>query len=291
MACLYMITAPSGRSYIGYSARSAKARFSEHVGNAMACRTSSVLHSSIRKYGAERMAVKELIIGSEEYCFNLEDAAILAFGTMIPDGYNMVGGGLGAKRMPKSVRQRRANTLKATMATPEYKEKQRKMLEERYENTDAAARISESLRRFYSDPSNRDKAVAVLEAIRKDPEIQARRIAAIKVAAQDLEMQKRRTDASTATNRTEERRAHKKVTSKKMWASEGHAEKVRSSLEKRFESGMTKQGYIYPMPNGSFSVKFRRGGKNFHVGTFKSHEEAVSARDKKLAEIKACENE
>ena len=291
MACLYMITAPSGKSYIGYSARDAQSRFSEHVANAIACRTSSVLHASIRKYGAERMQLKELVIGSDDYCFSLEHSAILAFGTMIPAGYNMIGGGVGLNNMPKSVRVRRAKTLKNTMAKPEFKEKQSQMLANRYANTDAAQKISRSLRDFYSKPENREKAIASLEAIRCDDAIQTKRMASIKEAAKDKEAQKRRTDASTATNRTKERREHKKITSKKMWNSPGHAAKVTASFEKRFEAGLTKQAYIYPVKNGSFSVKFRRQGVNFHVGTFKTQDEAIQARDSKLAEIKASKNE
>jgi len=291
MACLYMITAPSGKSYIGYSSRSAQSRFSEHVANALACRTSSVLHASIRKYGPDKMRVREIVVGDEDYCFDLEHSAILAFGTMIPHGYNMIGGGAGLKAMPKSVRVRRAATLKKTMAKPEFKEKQSKMLASRYANTDSAQKISRSLREFYSRPENRLKAIAALELIRNDPAIQAKRIAAIKIAAQDKEAQIRRIAASTATNRTKERRDQKRIASAKMWQTEGHAAKVRASFDKRFEEGLTRQAYIYPVASGSFSVKFRRCGVKFHVGTFKTQDEAIHARDKKLAEIKAREHE
>lgn len=290
MACLYMITAPSGRSYVGYSSRDAESRFSEHVGNAKGSRTNSILHAAIRKYGAERMHVRTLLIGSEDYCFGVEDSAIKAFGTMMPNGYNMIGGGVGLTRMPESVVRRRANTLKATMARPDQKQKRSEMLASRYSETSAASKISKSLSAFYSNPENRARAAANLKSIRENPEIEEKRISAIRLASKDLDMQKRRTAASTATNRTEQRRAHKKTTSKKMWEQDGHLEKVRGSLNKRFESGLTKNGYIYPARNGSFCVKFRRNGIDYHVGTFKTFEGAVVARDKKLEEIKAVDN-
>ena len=291
MACLYMITAPSGRSYIGYSSRDAESRFSEHVGNSKASRTNSILHAAIRKHGADKMQLRTLLVGSEDYCFGLEDSAIKAFCTMMPNGYNMIGGGVGLASMPESVVRRRANTLKATMARPEQKQKRREMLANRYSQTSAASKISNSLSEFYSIPENRARAAANLKMIRENPEIERKRISASRIASKDLEMQKRRTAASTATNRTEERRAHKKTTSKKMWENEGHLEKVRDSLSKRFEEGLTKSGYIYPARNGSFCVKFRRNGINYHVGTFKTLEAAVVARDGKLKEIKASDNE
>ena len=286
MACLYMITAPSGRSYIGYSSRNAKSRFAEHAGNAAAGRTSSILHASIRKYGAENMDVKELLIGSEAYCFEMENAAILAFGTMMPNGYNMIGGGIGLRGMPESVIRRRAKTLMATMATPERKERHKAMMAQRYSDTDTASKISKSMKEFYSIPDNRQRALANLEVIRSNPEIESKRLAATRLASKDLDLQKRRTDASTKTNRMDDRRAHKAITAKRMWESDGHAEKVSDSFIRRFESGMTKQGYIYPLKNGSFSVKFRRNGSDYYLGVFKTREDAIIARDNKLEEIK-----
>lgn len=291
MACLYMITAPSGRSYIGYSSRDASSRFSEHVSNSNSSRSSSILHSSIKKYGAEKMTVRTLVIGSDEYCFDMEDSAIKAFGTMMPNGYNMIAGGVGLRGMPKCVVSRRAKTLKKTLSSPAHKEKIRSMLMTRYAEKDSASKISSSLLEFYSNHENKAKAAANLERIRANPEIEARRIASIRIAAADLDLQKRRTDASTATIRKPENRARKSESTSLMWENPGHAKKVRESIERRLSLGLSKNGYIYPKPSGKFLVKFRRHGIDHYLGTFDTMSNAVSARDAKLKELEACKDE
>lgn len=279
MACLYMITSPSGKSYIGYSARDAESRFSEHVRSSKAGKTNSILHHAIKKYGHAQMEVRTLLVGPEDYCFNLEDSAISSYGTMMPCGYNMIGGGAGLRRMPESVILRRANTLKATMATPEYKSKALERLRVRYATTDAAKNISRSLLEFYSDPENRARASANLEAVRNNPEVQERRIASVRLAAKDADFQKRRTDASTETNRLPERREHKKATGTAMWKVEGHREKVKASFAERFASGKTKRGYIYASSNGKLVVKIRHDGEDIRLGTFSDRLSAENARD------------
>lgn len=96
MGCLYMLTSPSGKSYIGITSKTAEERFKKHVEHAFGKRENGVIYSALRKYKAEAFQVKTLVIANNwEYLSDLEQKAIVAFGTRYPNGYNMTDGGEG----------------------------------------------------------------------------------------------------------------------------------------------------------------------------------------------------
>jgi len=87
-ALVYRVTSPSGKSYIGVTSnlnhrlrRHAKNR--SHIGN------------SIRAYGIKNHVTEVLAVLPKEEAFALEQRAIEAFGTLAPNGMNLVSGGLG----------------------------------------------------------------------------------------------------------------------------------------------------------------------------------------------------
>lgn len=284
MACLYMITSPSGKSYIGYSARSADERFKEHVSNATAKRTTSVVHGAIRKYGAENMRVSTIVIGWPDYCFELEDAAIKAYGTMLPNGYNMVGGGIGLRGMHESVIARRAATLKKTMATPEQKEMRSKLMVDRWAIPENKERHSQIMRKANEDPKVKAASIAHLARLRADKDVESRRRANMAINCHTPEAQAKRSASTAASKGTPEARMAAREASKAMWSDDDHIKKVRDAFAKRFAEGKTSRGYIYPTKNGKFSVRIRLDGENVVVGTFENHELAGLARDAFLKE-------
>jgi hypothetical protein len=95
MGCLYMLTSPSGKSYIGITSKTAQQRFKKHVEHAFGKRENGVIYSALRKYKPEGFAVKTLAIADWSYLVDLEQKAIVAFGTRYPKGYNMTDGGEG----------------------------------------------------------------------------------------------------------------------------------------------------------------------------------------------------
>ena len=94
--CLYMLTFPSGKSYIGITLKTLDRRLSLHRSHARKGRAGAI-YSAIRKYGDHSFTARKLVITDDrEYLCELERRAIKAFGTRPPYGYNLTDGGDGA---------------------------------------------------------------------------------------------------------------------------------------------------------------------------------------------------
>lgn len=90
MGCLYLITSPSGKSYIGITKRSLESRITEH------CKSSQLIGRAIRKYGLANMIITELEQASDWAMLQaLEIQTIAAVGSKYPKGYNLTDGGDG----------------------------------------------------------------------------------------------------------------------------------------------------------------------------------------------------
>ncbi len=96
MGCLYQLTSPSGKSYIGITMKTAEERFRRHVVH-MAMGRRNAIHRAINKYGHEKFKVKTLAISNDRnYLRLIEKRAISAYETIYPNGYNLTGGGEGS---------------------------------------------------------------------------------------------------------------------------------------------------------------------------------------------------
>jgi group I intron endonuclease len=91
MADLYMLTSPSGKSYIGIS-DDARRRWNEHNFDARKG-SKCVIHLAIRKHGWDNFKKQILVTSTYDYVRDLESKLIKAYKTMLPDGYNMTVGG------------------------------------------------------------------------------------------------------------------------------------------------------------------------------------------------------
>lgn len=93
MGCLYRLTSPTGKQYIGITLKTAENRFVRHAKqskNGRAC----AISAAIRKYGPESFVVETLVIADDtDYLRSLERSAIVKFKTLSPRGYNLSGGG------------------------------------------------------------------------------------------------------------------------------------------------------------------------------------------------------
>ena len=87
---LYRLDFQSGKSYIGVTTASAALRYSRHAGT---CRAGNkcVLYGAWRKYGAPKMQILAYV--EKHMLPEVERKAIVSFGTLVPDGYNMTPGG------------------------------------------------------------------------------------------------------------------------------------------------------------------------------------------------------
>lgn len=95
MGCLYKISSPSGKSYIGISTGCVLNRWDKHKTSALSGRKGA-LAEAIRKYKTEAFNVTTLVVADDwNYLCSLEKAAISAFNTKLPYGYNLTDGGEG----------------------------------------------------------------------------------------------------------------------------------------------------------------------------------------------------
>lgn len=93
--CLYSLTFPNGKKYIGITSGALSRRLSLHKSHAKTGRAGAV-YNAIRKYGATGFMAEKLVVASDwEYLCTLEQKAIAAFNTLAPHGYNLTAGGEG----------------------------------------------------------------------------------------------------------------------------------------------------------------------------------------------------
>lgn len=96
MGCLYQLTSPSGKSYIGISTKTCDQRWNKHVEHAMGKRDAGALYNALRKYGPANFSRRTLAIADDwNYLCYLERRAIEVFGSKYPNGYNLAPGGEG----------------------------------------------------------------------------------------------------------------------------------------------------------------------------------------------------
>lgn len=89
MGFIYVLTSPSGKSYIGQTTRPIKKRFNEHKKKDSGCRA---LNNAVEKYGWDMMK-KVWYECPDEYLDFDETFLINAMCTLSPDGYNIKEGG------------------------------------------------------------------------------------------------------------------------------------------------------------------------------------------------------
>lgn len=88
-AIIYKITNEiNGNSYIGVTS-DAKKRLLTHL----AGKGSVLVANAIKKYGLDAFTFERLLIGTPEYCYEMEGKLIASFGTLKPNGYNIAEGG------------------------------------------------------------------------------------------------------------------------------------------------------------------------------------------------------
>lgn len=98
MGCLYILTFPNGKQYVGITTKTAEKRFAAHCYEAgKSSKRTSVLHRAINVHGPESVDVQTIAFSDDWNCLcDLERQAIGFFETRSPLGYNLTDGGDGA---------------------------------------------------------------------------------------------------------------------------------------------------------------------------------------------------
>jgi group I intron endonuclease len=145
VGCMYRLTFPSGKAYIGITKEAARERFSEHAYDAKRG-LKKAISRAFRKYGSEAVKLETLVIASDwAYLCDLERKAIAAFGTKWPGGYNMTDGGEGSCGYKHS-EETRAHLCAVHSRTPRHTTPH---------SEDAKAKMSAAHRRMQSEETRR----------------------------------------------------------------------------------------------------------------------------------------
>lgn len=234
MACVYKIDFPNGKSYIGFTSKTAMVRFNSH------CSKSSLkedkykqsVSRAISKYGKENCKLTTLFCGSYYYCIGLEDAAIKLYGTMSPNGYNVSSGGIGCSLSKEQIKKR-AETLRQTLSS----ESKRKLISERskasFLKEETKIKHKESCLKNASKSDVRNRLLLSLEKARRDEEINKRRIESIRLAMSNEDVFANRVKKSAEAKRTPENRKAVSDKMKEMWADPEFRKKVAEGIIKR----------------------------------------------------------
>lgn len=92
MGALYQIEFPNGKSYIGITRLTAERRLAVH--SYRRNHAAYAICNALKKYGRENALARTLVIANDwDYLCELERKAIVAYGTKVPNGYNMTDGG------------------------------------------------------------------------------------------------------------------------------------------------------------------------------------------------------
>lgn len=106
IGCLYMLSMPSGRSYIGITTRPLAKRVAQHGWLTKNTGRGFAIHHALRKYGRDKAVVRKVLIGRWDYLKAIEPLAIKAFGTKFPYGYNLTDRGDGVLGLTPQARER-----------------------------------------------------------------------------------------------------------------------------------------------------------------------------------------
>lgn len=107
VGCLYLLTSPSGKRYIGITSSSFEHRWAQHVCGANVG-SDYPISRAIRKYGPESFQRRVLAIARMSDLRPLEERAIVAYGSRRPSGYNLRSGGEQKNHHPETIEKTRA---------------------------------------------------------------------------------------------------------------------------------------------------------------------------------------
>jgi group I intron endonuclease len=126
MGCVYKLTSPSGKSYVGMTSLTLNRRWAKHVEHALGKRENGYLYAALRKYGPDEF-VREILLESDDKAelSNLEIKMIAEHGTLWPTGYNLTTGGEYPANRIYNERARRniSEAQKRRFADPDQREK------------------------------------------------------------------------------------------------------------------------------------------------------------------------
>jgi group I intron endonuclease len=176
MGCLYLISFPNGKQYIGITIQALERRFYHHCYQAENG-GKTLVGKALKKYGREKVECRVLVEADDlAYLQEIERRAIKAYGTKCPSGYNLTDGGEGTLGRPTSPETRQKMRDAQKNKSPETIEKLRAAASN--PSPETRARMSASRRGKSPSPETRAKTSMTLKGRGFSPESNAKRAAA-----------------------------------------------------------------------------------------------------------------
>lgn len=158
----------SGKKYVGQTTMSIEKRWRQHCRATSRCRA---MACAISAHGRDAFTIEVVEAADTAESLNcLEQAYIDRYNTIVPNGYNLKGGGESAGKWSDSTRQK----IKATHCTPEYKAKAKAAAKAMWERPDTRTRISESIKAGLAVASVRTKRSAIAKIACAAPDVRDR---------------------------------------------------------------------------------------------------------------------
>lgn len=171
MGTLYRLNFSDGKTYIGATTKSIKTRFSNHRSAAKIGRSAAV-SEAWRVIGEPSLEVLAIVENSELPA--TEALAVTAFGTLVPNGYNMLAGGGAHPSTSRDVVERIAQKkrgVKGRKHSEETKARMRVVQANRVLSPDALRRISEANK----GKKRSAETCARISAAKRNPSAETRR--------------------------------------------------------------------------------------------------------------------
>lgn len=112
MGCVYKLDFPNGKSYIGFTRKTAAERFKQHIRHTRDSRYRRVTEAFIECNPADIKVTTLLIADDIDYLWMMEIRLIAAFNTLEPNGYNVSLGGAGIGKWSPEMRSRMVESFK-----------------------------------------------------------------------------------------------------------------------------------------------------------------------------------
>ncbi len=152
---VYELTFSNGKRYVGVTFNIKKRMCAHRRGN-------SLISRAYKKYGCPNIRI--LLVGSREYCYEMENLIITQEQTLVPHGYNLMAGGGGNSKHSEETLVKISNALRGRKFTEEHKEKISKKLTGKKVTLASRLKMSQSQLGKKRSKETKEKIAAIVTA-------------------------------------------------------------------------------------------------------------------------------
>lgn len=236
MGFVYILTSPSGKSYVGQTTRDPTTRIHQHMVQD-GCR---LIHRALKKYGIDNFDVDWIVVPDTELD-DYECLIIEKLDTLSPSGYNLMTGGGANRNMSKESREKMSASHKERLKDPVERMKLSEYALKVWNDPDKRAGLVDGNRERMQNPVTREKISQALKGRPLKPETRQKmsvarkgRVPTGETLAKISEASKKRFEDPTA-------REHMREISTGRTHSDETRAKISESNKTRFEDPTERQ--------------------------------------------------